>query len=152
MAPSMSAFRGSCACAPCEPWVGEHSEARFVRAGRRGGCWVSYNRNGNYKQRALFPILIKVTRCAFPVFFLFYRRVLCLVEIKPNLLEPPICPQHCGLFTIHGRPGSRLLWSWVYQIYRQSTPPSLARVPTSPMRRPVHSILATPARRARVRH
>ena len=41
---------------------------------------------------------------------------------------------------------------WIYQIYRSSVPLSLSLVPTSPMMRRMHSIMATPARRARVRH
>ena len=39
---------------------------------------------------------------------------------------------------------------WIYQIYRSSAPPSLSLslplVPTSPMMRRMHSIMATPAR------
>ena len=41
---------------------------------------------------------------------------------------------------------------WFYQIYRPSVSLSLSLVPTSPMRRRMHSIMATPARRARVHH
>ena len=43
---------------------------------------------------------------------------------------------------------------WISQIYRSSVPLSLSLslVPTSPMMRRMHSIMATPARRARVRH
>ena len=44
---------------------------------------------------------------------------------------------------------------WISQIYRSSVPLSLSLslslVPTSPMMRRMHSIMATPARRARVR-
>ena len=41
---------------------------------------------------------------------------------------------------------------WISLIYRSSVPLSLSLVPTSPMMRRMYSIMATPARRARVRH
>ena len=29
---------------------------------------------------------------------------------RQSMTAPPLCPQHCGPFTVYGRPGSRLLW------------------------------------------